>query len=66
MQNRAVAWAADHVGAAYIDTTPLWGRNCGPNMLGLPPVDVGGAGWINHPGISELSGMAKLLTRVLI
>lgn len=66
VQNRAIAWAADYVGAAYIDTTLLWGRNDEGGLLGLPAVDVASCGWTNHPGLLEFTGMARLLSDTLL
>lgn len=66
VQNRAIAWAADYVGAAYIDTTLLWGRNDEGGLLGLPAVDVASCGWANHPGLLEFTGMARLLSDTLL
>lgn len=65
-QARQIQWAADYVGAVYIDMAVLWGNQGGPGLLATPTGFECSTTYVNHPGIAELRGMGELIARAML
>lgn len=66
LQARQVEWAADHVGAAYIDVAAVWGASGKPGTIGVPGGFENSTTYVNHPGLKELEAMGDLLVQALL